>query len=80
MPTSNRTTVPVVLSRAPDTGAYEAKCVTLRECVGRGATEAEAMERLKEHAREVLANRKACDAPMFDEARVIFMEIALDDE
>jgi hypothetical protein len=40
MPISNRTTVPVVLSRDLDTGAYEAKCVTLRECVGCGSTEA----------------------------------------
>jgi predicted RNase H-like HicB family nuclease len=77
---SNRTTVPVVLSRDLDTGAYEAKCVTLRECVGRGSTEAEAMARLKEHARELLADRKARDAPLFDEARIIFVEIALDDE
>jgi hypothetical protein len=38
------------------------------------------MARLKEHARELLADRKARDAPMFDEARIIFVEIALDDE
>lgn len=54
--------------------------VTLRECLGRGATEKEAMARVAERARKLLADRKAREAPMFDEARVIFVEIAVGDE
>ena len=79
MPTSDRVTVPIVLSRDPATGAYEAKCVGLTAYVGRGSTEVEAMQRLKERVREVLFDRKEREAPMVDEARIIFVEIAVGD-
>ena len=80
MAASDRVNVPVVLARDPETGVYVAECVTLRECLGRGATEKEAMARVAERARKLLADRKAREAPMFDEARIIFVEIVLDDE
>jgi predicted RNase H-like HicB family nuclease len=59
-----------------ETGMIVAECPALPGCVSQGATEAEAIENVREAITGCLEARKARDLPMAIEVREVEVEVA----